>query len=136
MELIESERRRQVAEEGHTSERDDMYIDGELAKAARHFEVFDRETPSTRSWGWPWPSITFKPLARLDNLVRAGALYLAEAARLERCAVRGTGPAVTIDGSIRREVTPPATAASLANIAHANAERVASEIDREISDKL
>lgn len=72
------ERHRQVTEEGWTPEHDDEHINGELAAAAacyaqRHRYKF-----------WPWDLKWWKPKgARLD-LVRAGALLLAEIERLDR----------------------------------------------------
>ncbi len=86
-----AERRRQVEEEGFTPQADDQYTDRELADAAACYAAGDCDIwasgdyPNTEKWGlWPWPDNWWKPSDRRRNLVKAGALILAEIERLDR----------------------------------------------------
>lgn len=83
-----SERKRQIEVEGWTPEHDDSHYKMELAFLAAAYALHDPEIPATailafgsmprdmRDW--------FKPKSRRENLVRAGALILAEIERLDR----------------------------------------------------
>jgi hypothetical protein len=91
IEEIAAERRRQVTDEGFTVEADDKYIGGELAAAAACYALHDmcggffgRWIPSI----WPWKPEWLKPTTRRRNLVKAGALILAEIERLDRWEAR------------------------------------------------
>lgn len=87
---VVAERTRQRAEEGWTEKHDDAHTDGSLARAAACYILTDdwpgpgipdsvhRHWP--RSWSWSW----YKPKDRRRDLVRAGALILAEIERLDR----------------------------------------------------
>lgn len=77
---MEVERHRQVAEEGYSPEHDDEHDEGQLAKAAAAYALAGLrfELP------WPWPWKGFKPSDRRCNLVKAGALIIAEIERLDR----------------------------------------------------
>ncbi|ORL69592.1 hypothetical protein B7H19_10280 [Pseudomonas putida] len=78
------ERQRQVSDEGYSLYRDDGYIKGELARAASVYARLAGQ-PGTMSTDWPWAPDTFKPSAdRQRDLVKAGALILAEIERLDR----------------------------------------------------
>ncbi|WP_185185474.1 ead/Ea22-like family protein [Klebsiella variicola] len=81
-----AERKRQVAAEGWTSGHDDEYEHGELADAAGCYalssELFDCAGEPPRPW--PWPDEWWKPTNRRRDLVKAGALILAEIERLDR----------------------------------------------------
>lgn len=44
-----------------------------------------------KPWGWPWDASWWKPNARRRNLVKAGALILAEIERIDRAAGIGKG---------------------------------------------
>ena len=92
-----AERERQKAVEGWTPEHDDEHETGELATAARayvahatnyagHIDAGYRtqEPPSY----WPWARGWWKPKDRRRDLVKAGALILAEIERLDRAAAR------------------------------------------------
>ena len=78
-----AERRRQIVAEGWTPEHDDGHAQGEMADAAalyaslrvRHIAGFAT---------WPWSPDWFKPKDRRRDLVKAGALILAEIERLDR----------------------------------------------------
>ncbi len=78
------ERQRQVSDEGYSLNRDDGYASGELARAASVYARLSGQ-PGTMSTDWPWAPETFKPSAdRRRDLVKAGALILAEIERLDR----------------------------------------------------
>lgn len=81
-----AERQRQISAEGWTPEHDDKHTDGELAAAAACYanpiQVRSGGVPSA----WPWDRKWWKPRDRRSDLVRAGALILAEIERLDRLA--------------------------------------------------
>lgn len=83
-----AERKRQVTAEGWTPGHDDEYEHGELADAAGCYalssELFDCAGEPPRPW--PWPDEWWKPTNRRLDLVKAGALILAEIERLDRAA--------------------------------------------------
>lgn len=86
-----AERRRQVEAEGWTPEHDDAYENNELPQAATCYT-----TPAIATaygWVWPWPHEWFKLTTPRRNLVKAGALILAEIERLDR-AERKAGAAI------------------------------------------
>jgi len=95
---IAAERQRQIEGEGWTSEHDDKHRSGQLATAAAVYALtgssagrasWDRgQEPSLTEQIWPWDWSWFKPTgnARRD-LVKAGALIVAEIERLDRAAV-------------------------------------------------
>ncbi|WP_225903487.1 hypothetical protein [Enterobacter oligotrophicus] len=89
-----AERRRQVTSEGWTPEHDDQYDDGELIDAAACYaqdsSLWDcvGEPPSD----WPWSDEWWKPSKNMRrNLIKAGALILAEIERRDRAAGTGKG---------------------------------------------
>lgn len=101
-----TERRRQIEDEGWTPEHDDKHSDGSMALAAACYAMFasvsDRQRavtdlpasltvagkaiPGWAAWLeiWPWARSWWKPKHRRADLVRAGALILAEIERLDR----------------------------------------------------
>lgn len=81
---VVAERQRQVSAEGYSLFRDDLYVKGELAEAASTYARLAGK-PGSMSSAWPWGQATFKPSAdRRRDLVKAGALILAEIERLDR----------------------------------------------------
>jgi hypothetical protein len=98
---IASERRRQVEVEGWTPEHDDAHSKGELAQAAgvyalaagshdyrwvlRGSPVNDYLAAAMKLW--PWDASWFKPKDKRRDLVKAGALIVAEIERLDRAAL-------------------------------------------------
>lgn len=85
---IEAERQRQIDEEGWSKVSDDRYTNGELMAAAECYALpsnvvamypVNRPPPQ-----WPWLAWWWKPHGRRRNLVRAGALLLAEVERRGR----------------------------------------------------
>lgn len=82
-----AERRRQVEVEGWTPEHDDSHGAGELAIAAACYAG-----NSAGKWGiataaWPWAPKWWKPANARRDLVKAGALILAEIERMDRAAL-------------------------------------------------
>lgn len=81
---VVTERQRQVSDEGYSLLSDDLYVKGEMAVAASVYASL-AGTPNSMSSAWPWGHGTFKPSAdRRRDLVKAGALILAEIERLDR----------------------------------------------------
>jgi hypothetical protein len=104
---IAAERRRQILEEGWTPEHDDDHARGELAFAAAVYAINSAEPHDQIElqvehrgfklrvgWAavstllWPWHRNWWKPSNRRRDLVKAGALIVAEIERLDRI-VRG-----------------------------------------------
>lgn len=85
---IIAERQRQISEEGWTPEHDDEHDKGELAMAAVYYinETGTVNRNGGKPWGWPWDASWWKPDTRRRNLVKAGALILAEIERIDRIA--------------------------------------------------
>jgi hypothetical protein len=79
-----AERQRQVEQEGWTLAHDDQYRHSELAHGAAAYALVNDKR--TRPACWPWAVEWWKPLDDRRNLVRAGALVLAEIERLDRAA--------------------------------------------------
>ena len=93
---IQSERRRQMSFEGWTIEHDDTHEFGELARAAsvyclgklyRYFNGYMTgvgfEDVPRLTEAWPWRQAP-KLKSHRENLIRAGALIVAEIERLDR----------------------------------------------------
>ncbi|MCZ8104029.1 MAG: hypothetical protein O9972_39810 [Burkholderiales bacterium] len=95
-----AERRRQVAVEGWVPAHDDTHAGGEMARAAAIYAMPPdyREMDAGHIGGmhfkeprprfWPWSLAWWKPTTRRRDLVKAGALVLAEIERLDRKAAR------------------------------------------------
>lgn len=85
--LIITERYRQIAVEGCTDEKDDEYEDCELYNAAWCYmmhSIVGIPDPDYLPLDWPWDKKWWKPRDQKSNLVRAGALLMAEQERLGR----------------------------------------------------
>jgi hypothetical protein len=88
---IQAERRRQVNVEGWTPEHDDTHANGELADAAACYAIVPRPLVAGTMASiferlWPWSREWWKPADRRRNLIKAGALIVAEIERLDRAA--------------------------------------------------
>lgn len=84
LEEIRAERIRQIEEEGWSAAHDDMHADEDLIDAAQCYlsSALGEKLP-TRSYdsaprGWPWAEKWWKPKDARRDLVRAGALCLAD----------------------------------------------------------
>ena len=88
-----AERRRQVEVEGRTPERDDKYPGGQLACAAIAYLMVGVNPNGAVQW-WPWDVKTFKPSPDTRrNLIKAGALLLADIEWLDRLRAKLAEPA-------------------------------------------
>lgn len=96
-----AERQRQISAEGWTPEHDDEYDPGTLAAAAAAYTLHaaDHLNPYSQGDGgdevpvmWPWvPASTWKPATPRRDLVKAGALIIAEIERIDRAAHQSGG---------------------------------------------
>lgn len=99
-----AERRRQVEAEGWTPQHDDEHDKGEMARAAACYALHagscfawradayqsakpHEGNPAAQDSLWPWDMQWWKPKDPRRDLVRAGALILAELERLDRAAL-------------------------------------------------
>lgn len=86
IELIALERSRQLVKEGWTPENDDKYRNGELSLAAACYAAaasgMDVEAEVAQLW--PWEDTWWKPTNPIRNLVKAGALIVADIERVIR----------------------------------------------------
>lgn len=89
---VAAERRRQIETEGWTPEHDDGHGAHELAEAAACYCLSSAERPFDYfETMWPWDPHWFKTSSRRRDLIKAGALILAEIERLDRMAERQEG---------------------------------------------
>lgn len=82
-----AERQRQLDAEGWTPAHDDKYKKDELPRAAMCYlmnPACDAKIPHPR---WPWKFSWWKPTTYRRNLVKAGALIIAEIERIDRAAM-------------------------------------------------
>lgn len=80
---ITAERGRQIAGEGWTPEHDDEHKAGQMADAAACYALYNYPRV-IRTRFWPWDSEWWKPKDFRRDLVKAGALIVAEIERLDR----------------------------------------------------
>lgn len=92
---VTAERKRQKDVEGWTPEHDNQHVSGEMAVAASCYAELAGEpdgvreiltaSPNNRIIArWPWSRGWWKPTNRRRDLVKAGALIIAEIERLDR----------------------------------------------------
>ena len=88
---VVAERERQRTVEKFADWHDDRHTAGELASAAAVYAMPEGYRVETHEAGWtiggllwPWEPEWFKPTTRRRDLVKAGALILAEIERLDR----------------------------------------------------
>ena len=86
-----AERKRQITAEGWTPEHDDEHGDGSMCMAAVCYAEWAHYGHPNDGEGlipinWPWAPDWWKPGDHRRNLVKAGALILAEIERLDRAA--------------------------------------------------
>ncbi|EHF8231255.1 hypothetical protein B7O37_000660 [Enterobacter roggenkampii] len=79
-----SERQRQQSVEGWTPEHDDEHTEGEMAEAAACYAMFANNQGFSVPGLWPWAREWWKQSDQRRDLVKAGALILAEIERIDR----------------------------------------------------
>lgn len=96
-----AERRRQIDAEGWTPEHDDAHDAGVLSSAGMGYAQsaacklsHDGLTLEGMPLFWPWEASWFKPSTARQDLVKAGALILAEIERLDRAAAAKVAPSI------------------------------------------
>lgn len=84
-----AERERQMAVEGWTPEGDDDYTERQLSRAAACYALHTEPVGNVGDYlrFWPWANAWWKPTDQRRNLVKAGALILAEIERIDRAAM-------------------------------------------------
>ncbi len=90
---ILAERQRQISAEGWAPEHDDEHSGGEMAVAAASYAMpiaANTDYNDHPPFYWPWDLAWWKPGSYRRNLVKAGALILAEIERLDRAAFIGS----------------------------------------------
>lgn len=86
---LAAERKRQIEGERFGAEHDDRHTNSELAAAAACYAVArDSGRLGPMSGWWPWEPEWWKPKSRRQNLVKAGALIIAEIERLDRATAK------------------------------------------------
>ena len=90
-----AERQRQISGEGWTPEHDDKHSKGEMAEAAACYAASASVPKSFKQLQcpgyWPWAFQWWKPSDARRDLVKAGALILAELERIDRAARKQGG---------------------------------------------
>lgn len=93
---VAAERERQIDKWEYDASHDDMATRGQMACAAACYAAFGlglRVAQQAKQLLWPWDAIYWKPKTHRQNLVKAGALILAEIERLDRAEAKAThGP--------------------------------------------
>jgi len=95
---IAAERRRQIEVEGWTSECDDQHDEGQMAMAASCYATVAAWDDRIRARAalkytppfWSLAAEWWKPTTRRRDLIKAGALIVAEIERLDRAAQEAT----------------------------------------------
>lgn len=88
---VAAERQRQITEEGWTPEGDDDHFEGQMADAAACYALFATEQGFSTPAHWPWSPDWWKQSGQRRDLVKAGALILAEIERLDRAEAAKNG---------------------------------------------
>ena len=87
-----AERRRQIESEGWTPNGDDKYRMSDLSTAAACYALTgNADARDDVPQIWPWAPEWWKPAGDRRNLVKAGALILAEIERLDRASAERSG---------------------------------------------
>lgn len=84
LEDIAAERARQVSAEGWTPEHDDEHSDFQMARAAGVYALGVWHVHLALAPFWPWELRWWKVKSPRRDLIRAGALIVAEIERLDR----------------------------------------------------
>ena len=81
---VAQERFRQIYIMGLTFEHDDAYVNDELCRAAAAYALAGDHPSGPVPASWPWHGSYWIPTDHRANLVKAGALILAEIERIDR----------------------------------------------------
>ena len=81
-----AERQRQISAEGWNPEHDDEHVEGQLSDAAACYALFATDQRKPVPAHWPWSDNWWKQSGQRRDLVKAGALILAEIERIDRAA--------------------------------------------------
>lgn len=81
-----AERQRQISAEGWSPEHDDEHVEGQIADAAACYALFATDQRQPVPAYWPWSDNWWKQRGQRRDLVRAGALIIAEIERIDRAA--------------------------------------------------
>jgi hypothetical protein len=85
MQAVIAERFRQIEGEGWSAEHDDQHLRGELARAGGCYAWFAGAAPTKGApIDWPWDREWWKPTGFRRDLVKAGALIIAEGDKFDR----------------------------------------------------
>lgn len=84
MKAVIAERFRQIDAEGWTSDHDDRHDRGELGRAGACYIIHAGTQSGTPPHDWPWDGDWWKPHGVRRDLVRGGALLMAEGERFDR----------------------------------------------------
>lgn len=79
--MIQSEREKQIARHSYSKEHDKIWADGELAQAAA---VYAMPAQKRRVEDWPFDMKFYRPESRIDELIKAAALIVAEIERISQ----------------------------------------------------
>ena len=88
---VVAERQRQQSAEGWTPEHDDQYGKSQLLWASSCYMLNTIQPFNHIPMDWPWDSSWWKPTNPRRDLVKAGALIIAEIERIDRAAAAGKG---------------------------------------------
>lgn len=95
MQAVIAERFRQIEQEGWSTDHDDAHDAGELARAGGCYAIAagadDGGERFGVDWIWPWSWDWWKPTAFRRDLVKAGALIIAEGEKFDRNRKRKAG---------------------------------------------
>lgn len=86
------ERQRQIEDEGWSTEHDDQWSNGALARAAGCYAIHAGQPTAAQvrdgyaPQDWPWEAKWWKPADHRRTLIMAAALIVAEIERLDRAA--------------------------------------------------
>ncbi|MBA1302736.1 hypothetical protein G7028_29860 [Pseudomonas carnis] len=93
LQSVLAERIRQIQVHCFYPEQDEEYVNGDLAQAGACYAIeAAKQAPETEDAmrlvpeAWPWMAASWRPHDQRRNLVKAGALILAEIDRLDRAA--------------------------------------------------
>ena len=81
---VTAERQRQIMSEGWTLDHDDEHTEGQMSEAAACYAMFANDQGFSLPAHWPWAREWWKQSGQRRDLVKAGALILAEIERLDR----------------------------------------------------